>query len=50
MDETFHFVNIVKYLGVIFDKKITWGPHIEMIEVKAFRTFIRVYSCSKVSN
>jgi hypothetical protein len=38
------FVNSVKYLGAIFDKKTTWRPHIEMIEAKAFRTFIRVYS------
>jgi hypothetical protein len=37
-------VNSVKYLGVIFHKKITWRPHIEMIEAKAFRTFIRIYS------
>jgi hypothetical protein len=41
------FVNSVKYLGVIFDKKITWRPHIEMIKAKAFRTFIRVYSLFK---
>jgi hypothetical protein len=32
----------VKYLGVIFDKRITWRLHIEMIEAKAFRTFIRI--------
>jgi hypothetical protein len=37
------FVNNVKHLGVIFDK-ITWRLHIEMIEAKAFRTVIRVYS------
>jgi hypothetical protein len=37
------FVNHVKYLGVIFDKRITWRLHIEMIEAKAFRTFIRIY-------
>jgi hypothetical protein len=30
-------------LGVIFDKRITWGLHREMIEVKTFRTFIRIY-------
>jgi hypothetical protein len=30
-------------LGVIFDKRITWRLHIEMIEAKAFRTFIRIY-------
>jgi hypothetical protein len=37
------FVSHVKYLGVIFDKRITWRLHIEMIEAKAFRTFIRIY-------
>jgi hypothetical protein len=39
------FVNQVKYLGVIFDKSITWRLHIpvKMIEAKAFRTFIRIY-------
>jgi hypothetical protein len=41
------FVNNVKYLGVIFDKKITWGQHIKTIETKAFRTFIRAYSLFK---
>jgi hypothetical protein len=41
------FVNRVKYLGVISDKRITWRLHIEMIEAKAFRTFIRIYSLSK---
>jgi hypothetical protein len=29
------FVNSAKYLGVIFDRKITWRLHIEMIEAKA---------------
>jgi hypothetical protein len=42
-----HFVSHVKYLGVIFDKRITWTLHIEMIEAKAFRTFIRIYSLFK---
>jgi hypothetical protein len=37
------FVNSVKYLGVIFDKKVTWRLQIEMIEAKAFRTFITIY-------
>jgi hypothetical protein len=41
------FVNNIKYLGVIFDRKITWRLHIEAIEAKAFRTFIRVYSLFK---
>jgi hypothetical protein len=38
------FVNLVKYLGVIFDKWITWRLHLERIEAKALRTFIRIYS------
>jgi hypothetical protein len=35
------FVNNVKYLAVIFDKKITWRSHRKTIEAKAFRAFIR---------
>jgi hypothetical protein len=38
------FVNHVKYLGVIFDKRISGRLHKEMLEAKAFRTFIRIYS------
>jgi hypothetical protein len=30
------------YLGIIFNERITWRFHIEIIEDKAFRTFIRV--------
>jgi hypothetical protein len=41
------FVNSVKYLGVIFDRRVTWRLHIEMIEAKVFRTFIRLYSLFK---
>jgi hypothetical protein len=41
------FVNSEKYLGVIFDMKVTWRLHIEMIEAKAFRNFIRIYSLFK---
>jgi hypothetical protein len=41
------FVNNVKYLCVIFDRKITWGLHIKTIETKAFRAFIRTYSLFK---
>jgi hypothetical protein len=41
------FVYDVKYLGVIFDKRITLRLHTEMIEAKAFRTFIRIYSLLK---
>jgi hypothetical protein len=38
------FINSVKYLGVIFDKKITWRLHIETVATKAYRTFIGLYS------
>jgi hypothetical protein len=41
------FVNNVKYLRVIFDKKITSRPHIKMTEAKVFRTFIRTNSLFK---
>jgi hypothetical protein len=41
------FVNHVKYLGVIFDKRTTWRLHIEITEAKAFRRFIRIYSLLK---
>jgi hypothetical protein len=41
------FVNSAKYLGVIFDKKVIWRLHIEMIEAKAFRTISRLYSLFK---
>jgi hypothetical protein len=41
------FVNNVNYLSVIFDSKITWRLHIEMVEAKAFRTFLTVYSLFK---
>jgi hypothetical protein len=41
------FVNSLKYLGVIFDKRMTWRLHIEKIEAKDFRTFIRLYSLFK---
>jgi hypothetical protein len=35
------FDNHVKYLGVIFDKRIAWRLHIDMIEAKAVRTFFQ---------
>jgi hypothetical protein len=41
------FIHSITYLGVTFDKKILWRLHIQMIEAKAFRTFIRVYSLFK---
>jgi hypothetical protein len=45
--QNIHFVNYVKYLSVIFDKRITWRLHLEMIEAKALRTFVRIYSLWK---
>jgi hypothetical protein len=44
------FVNSVQYLCVIFDKKITLKPHIEMVEAKAFRIFITVYPHSNLGD
>jgi hypothetical protein len=41
------FVNHVKYLSLIFSKRITWRLHIEMIEAKVFRIFTVVYSLFK---
>jgi hypothetical protein len=32
------FVNHVKYVDVIFDKRITRRLHIEMVEIKVFKT------------
>jgi hypothetical protein len=43
-EQNIPFVNNIKYLGVIFDKKVTWRLQIEMIDAKAFRTFIRIYT------
>jgi hypothetical protein len=37
----------VKYIGVIFDKKITWRLHSETFETKTFRIFVGVYSLFK---
>jgi hypothetical protein len=41
------FVNHVKDLSVIFNKRITWRLHIEMTEAKACRIFIRISSLLK---
>jgi hypothetical protein len=41
------FVNIVQYLGVIFDRRMTWRLHIEKIAAKALGTYIRIYSIFK---
>jgi hypothetical protein len=36
------FANIVKYVGVIFDKKVTWRLHIEMIKAKTYIPYSEV--------
>jgi hypothetical protein len=41
------FVNSVKYLGVIFDSRMTWRLNIEKIAAKALGTYIRTYSTFK---
>jgi hypothetical protein len=38
------FVKEEKYLGVIFDSRVTWRQHIDSIITKALRTFIKIYS------
>jgi hypothetical protein len=42
-------VHQVKYLGVVFDRKISWTLYIDMIEAKAFRT-LESTSSPKVSD
>jgi hypothetical protein len=37
------FVNNVTYLSVTFDRRMTWGLHIERTVAKALRTYIRTY-------
>jgi hypothetical protein len=41
------FVNNVKYPGIIFHKRMTWRLHIETIEAKALRIFLRLYCLFK---
>jgi hypothetical protein len=42
------FVNSVKYLDVIFDKRMKWNLHIETIEAKAFRTLLIISPIQKL--
>jgi hypothetical protein len=44
------FVNSVKYLGVLFDKRMTWRFHIQMIEAKTFQTLFEYIPYSKLSD
>jgi hypothetical protein len=41
------FVNSVKYLGVTFDRRMTWRLHIEKTAAKALCTYVRTYSIFK---
>jgi hypothetical protein len=41
------FVNSTKYLGIIFDKRVTRRLHLEMIKAKISRSFIRIFSLFK---
>jgi hypothetical protein len=38
----------VNYLGVTFDKKITWRLHIEMVTTNTYSTFIRLHFLFKI--
>jgi hypothetical protein len=44
------FVKSVKYLSVIFDKKITWRLRIETVTTKAYRNLLDHVPCSKVTD
>jgi hypothetical protein len=41
------FVKDVRYLGVIFDRRITWRSHIDLIVTNALRTFLQIYALMK---
>jgi hypothetical protein len=41
------FINYVKYIGVIFDRRIMWRLHIEMTETKTFKTFFGMHALFK---
>jgi len=41
------FEEEVKYLCVISDSRVTWRQHIDSIDTKDLRTFIRIYSLLK---
>jgi hypothetical protein len=41
------FINNVMYLGVTFDRRMTWRLHIERTVAKTLCTYIRTYSLFK---
>jgi hypothetical protein len=43
------FVNNVTYLGVTFDRRMTWTHHVDRTLAKALGVYIRTFSLSKVS-
>jgi hypothetical protein len=44
------FANNIKYLGVIFDKKITWRLHIQISKPRPSEHLLQYISYSKVSD
>jgi hypothetical protein len=42
------FENNATYLGVIFNRRVTWRQHIERAVAKALCTYIRTYSIFKI--
>jgi hypothetical protein len=44
------FLNSVKYLGVIFGKRMTWRLHIQMIKPRPSEHSLEYIPCSKVSH
>jgi hypothetical protein len=41
------FVNNVTYLGVTFNRRMTWELHIQRTVAKTLRTYLRTYSLFK---
>jgi hypothetical protein len=47
LETLFSFYVTTRYICIIWWSCMTWRLHIQMIEAKAFRTFIRIYSLFK---
>jgi hypothetical protein len=45
--QNFPFEKDVRYLGVIFDRRITWRSHTDLSVTKALRTFVQIYAPMK---